>query len=75
MMGIDGPEVVAAKRHLLQMRPVFPLNNPGILSIPIGFLAAILGSLWKPEPDAERKFAELQVRAQTGLGAEGATAH
>jgi cation/acetate symporter len=75
MMGIDGPEVAAAKRHLLQMRPVFPLNNPGILSIPLGFLAAILGSLWKPEPEAERKFAELQVRAQTGLGAEGATAH
>lgn len=75
MMGIDGPEVIAAKRHLIQMNPIFPLTNPGILSIPIGFLAAFLGSLWKPEPEAEAKFEELQVRAQTGLGAEGAVAH
>jgi cation/acetate symporter len=75
MMGIDGPEIAAAKRHLIQMKPFFPLNNPGILSIPLGFLAAFLGSLWRPEPEAERKFSELQVRAQTGLGAEGAVAH
>ncbi len=75
IMGIDGPEVLASKRHLIQMNAIFPLNNPGILSIPIGFLAAILGSLLRPEPEAEAKFEELQVRAQTGLGAEKATAH
>jgi cation/acetate symporter len=75
MMGIDGPEVLAAKRHLIQMQPIFPLNNPGILSIPIGFLAAILGSLLRPEPNAEAKFTELQVRAHTGLGAEKAVSH
>jgi cation/acetate symporter len=75
IMGIDGPEVLAAKRHLIQMAPIFPLENPGILSIPIGFLAAILGSLLRREPEAEAKFEELQVRAQTGLGAEKATAH
>lgn len=75
IMGIDGPEVIQAKRHLIQMKPLFPLNNPGILSIPIGFIAAIVGSLLRPEPAAEEKFEELQVRAQTGLGAEKATAH
>jgi cation/acetate symporter len=75
IMGIDPPELAAAKRHLVQMKPLFPLENPGILSIPIGFLAAILGSLLRPEPEAEAKFEELQVRAQTGLGAEKATAH
>jgi len=75
IMGIDAPDVVAAKRHLIQMKPLFPLNNPGILSIPIGFLAAIIGSLLRPEPEAEAKFEELQVRAQTGLGAEKAVAH
>jgi cation/acetate symporter len=56
-------------------QPIFPLENPGILSIPLGFVAAIIGSLLKPEPDAEAKFAELRVRAHTGLGAEKATAH
>jgi cation/acetate symporter len=57
------------------MQPIFPLNNPGILSIPIGFLAAIVGSLLRPEPNAEAMFTELQVRAHTGLGAEKATSH
>jgi len=75
LMGIDPPEVVGAKRHLIQMNAIFPLTNPGILSIPIGFLAAILGSLLRPEPEAEAKFEELQVRAQTGLGAETASSH
>lgn len=55
--------------------PIFPLENPGILSIPLGFIAAIVGSLLKPEAEAEAKFAELRVRAHTGLGAEKATAH
>jgi cation/acetate symporter len=75
IMGVDGPEVVAAKRHLIQSPALFPLTNPGILSIPLGFLAAIIGSLLKPEPEAEAKFVELKVRAHTGLGAEKATAH
>ena len=75
IMGIDGAEVVGAKRRLIQMNAIFPLTNPGILSIPLGFLAAIIGSLMRPEPEAERKFAELKVRAHTGLGAEKATSH
>jgi cation/acetate symporter len=54
----------------------FPLSNPGIVSIPIGFIAAWLGTLLTPrDPEAEAKFAELTVRAHTGLGSEKATAH
>jgi len=49
---------------------VFPLNNPGILSIPLGFLGAYLGTILSREPSAEAKFTELEVRANTGLGAE-----
>jgi cation/acetate symporter len=75
IMGIDGAQVAASKRHLIQANAIFPLTNPGILSIPLGFLAAIIGSLLRPEPEAERKFIELKVRAHTGLGAEKATAH
>ncbi|MDP9098721.1 MAG: cation acetate symporter [Verrucomicrobiota bacterium] len=52
---------------------IFPLENPGILSIPLGFLGAILGTLLGREPRAEGRFAELSVRANTGLGAEKAT--
>jgi len=54
---------------------VFPLENPGIVSIPLGFLGAALGALTGREPEAEEKFTELTVRANTGLGAEKAVAH
>jgi cation/acetate symporter len=55
---------------------IFPLENPGIVSIPLGFLAAWLGAiLTARDPEAEAKFAELKVRAHTGLGSEKATAH
>jgi cation/acetate symporter len=51
---------------------LFPLENPGLVSIPLGFLGAFLGALWRREPAAESRFAELVVRANTGLGAEKA---
>jgi len=75
IMTIDPPTVVGAARHLIQAKPLFPLENPGILSIPLGFLGAIIGTLLAREPAAEAKFAELTVRANTGLGAEKATPH
>jgi len=54
--------------------PAFPLQNVGIVSIPIGFALAIigtyLGELVKADKLAEVKFHEIDVRAQTGLGAE-----
>jgi len=54
---------------------LFPLENPGIVSIPLGFLGAVVGTLVTREPAAEKKFAELVVRANTGLGAEKAVEH
>lgn len=68
-MGVDG-------KHLINHAPLFPLENPGILSIPIGFAGAFLGTLLGGrEATAEAKFTELEVRANTGLGAEKAHAH
>jgi len=54
---------------------LFPLKNPGLVSIPLGFIAAWLGSVTSTEPDAAAKYLELSVRANTGLGAEKATDH
>ncbi|MDQ3647468.1 MAG: cation acetate symporter [Actinomycetota bacterium] len=49
----------------------YDLDNPGIISIPLGFLGCCLGSiLSKEESRAERHYEELYVRAETGLGAE-----
>src|SRR5580692_10186072 len=76
IMAVDAPTVAPAARHIIQHAPIFPLENPGILSIPLGFLGAIVGTLSsKRDPAGEEKFAELQVRANTGLGAEKAVAH
>ena len=55
--------------------PLFPLKNPAIISIPMGFLGAIIGSLFARERTAEALYPELVVRANTGLGAERATEH
>ncbi len=54
---------------------LYPLKNPALLSIPLGFIAAIIGTLSTREPTAEAQFAEFQVRANTGLGSEKASAH
>jgi cation/acetate symporter len=53
----------------------FPLENPGIVSIPLGFFLGWLGSVTSKEPDAEERYTELEVRALTGAGAESAVQH
>ncbi|MCW2682870.1 MAG: sodium solute transporter superfamily [Blastococcus sp.] len=53
----------------------FPLNNPGLVSIPLSFFLGWLGSKLSKERPDELKSAELEVRAFTGIGAEKAVAH
>ncbi|MCG3161272.1 MAG: Cation/acetate symporter ActP [Acidobacteria bacterium] len=60
---------------IMKTAAIFPLENPGIVSIPLGFLGAVIATLTGREPEAEEKFTELNVRANTGLGAEKASAH
>jgi len=67
--------MVPGGKGLIDAEPWFPLKNPGIVSIPLGFLAAWLGTILSNDRTSEAKFAELTVRANTGLGAEKATAH
>ena len=52
----------------------FPLDNPGLVSIPIGFLCGFLGTVLSKEYN-QAKFAELEVRSLTGVGMEKATSH
>jgi cation/acetate symporter len=52
----------------------YDLNNPGLISIPLGFVGCILGTLLSTERETERSFHELYVRSETGLGAERAVA-
>lgn len=47
----------------------FPLENPGIVSIPVGFLLGVVGTLLSKEAPDAAKYAELEVRSLTGTGA------
>ncbi len=53
----------------------FPLENPGIISIPLGFFFGWLGTVTSRDAGAEAAYDELEVRALTGAGAEGAVIH
>ncbi|MDQ3663965.1 MAG: cation acetate symporter [Actinomycetota bacterium] len=53
----------------------FPLSNPGIISIPLGFLMGWLGTVTSRERTSEERYPELEVRALTGAGAEKAVYH
>ncbi|MET9722718.1 solute symporter family protein [Streptomyces zaomyceticus] len=48
---------------------LFPLQNPGVVSIPLGFFAGWIGTVTSTEPPDEARHAETEVRALTGAGA------
>jgi cation/acetate symporter len=47
----------------------FPLENPAVVSVPLGFLAGWLGTVTSAELPDEAKHAETEVRSLTGAGA------
>jgi cation/acetate symporter len=53
----------------------FPFENPGLVSIPLGFLLGYLGTITASDREAVQEFDELEVRSLTGAGAEGAVSH
>ena len=53
----------------------FPLENPGIVSIPLGFFLGWLGTVTSRETASEERYTELEVRALTGAGSEKAISH
>ncbi len=63
---VSGSETAMFPKHDWQW---FPLSNPGIISIPIGFLCGWLGTVLSRRPADADKYAELEVRSLTGAGA------
>ncbi len=53
----------------------FPLSNPGIVSIPFGFLMGYIGTITSRDEMAESLYNELEVRSLTGAGSEKAVVH
>lgn len=72
---VTGEQITASLLPLGVDFAWFPLENPGIVSIPLGFLFGWLGSVTSREPEAEDRFTELEVRGLTGAGAEAASQH
>lgn len=48
-------------------KPLFELKNPGLFSIPLGFLGVILGSLLMRDRRAEARWNEIYARQNTGM--------
>lgn len=55
-----------AGKAILVGEALFPLSNPGIVSIPLGFLAAWLGTYFSKTKD-DAKYDEIVVKANTGM--------
>jgi cation/acetate symporter len=45
---------------------IFPLKNPGLVTIPLGFIVGILVSLAKKDRGAEQKFSEVETLTHLG---------
>ncbi|SMX76697.1 MULTISPECIES: cation acetate symporter [unclassified Brevibacterium] len=54
---------------------LFPLSNPGIISIPLGFILGWIASITDKTVENPELAAEMSVRAHTGFGAEEAVEH
>lgn len=55
--------------------PLVSLRNPGLISIPAGFLLVIVFSLLFRDPRSQTMWAEMSVRQHTGIGIANAEAH
>jgi cation/acetate symporter len=45
---------------------IFPLRNPGLISIPLAFVVAVVVSRLWPNPEEERRFLELEYKLHVG---------
>ncbi|MCE9515615.1 MAG: cation acetate symporter [Mycobacterium sp.] len=74
---VFSPAVSGAKTSMLPSSDFawFPLSNPGIVSIPLGFVLGIIGTLTSRDSGDPALNAEMEVRSLTGVGAEKATHH
>jgi cation/acetate symporter len=56
-------------------KPLISLKNPGLISVPFGFLMVLIFSLMTRDKRSEEMWEELYVRQNTGINAEKATVH
>lgn len=62
-----GPYIMNPEGGWISREPLFPLYNPGIIAVPVGFLGAVLGTVLSRKPSDEKQFKRVFIRAQTGI--------
>jgi len=74
---VFSPVVSGAKTSMIPGAnfALFPLSNPGIVSIPLAFFLGWLGTTLDKKQEDPAKQAEMEVRSLTGIGAEKAVEH
>ncbi len=63
---ILGPQIMDPTHGWIRREAILPLNNPGIIAIPIGFLAAIIGTLFG-QKQSEEQYAKFYLKAETNV--------
>src|SRR5690625_5107270 len=61
-----GPHIMNPLNGWIQKEPIINLFNPGIISIPLGFISAIIGSLLTKD-NAKFDYDAFYLKAQTGI--------
>jgi cation/acetate symporter len=64
---VTGPHIMHPEHGWIAMEPLFPLLNPGVIAVPVGFAGAFLGTVLSRRPVDEERFFRVLVRAQTGM--------
>jgi cation/acetate symporter len=67
LLVVIGPSVMDPASGLVDKETIFPLRNPGIVSIPLSFLAAYIGSILSSSTVDELTYQAVVVQAQTGI--------
>ncbi len=71
------PAVSGSKTSMISSMDfaIFPLSNPGIVSIPLAFLLGIIGTYLGKKDEFPERRVEMEVRSLTGVGVEKTISH
>lgn len=64
------PNVMDPVNGWIHLKAIFPLNNPGIVSIPLGFLGAYFGTIFSKEKGNPALYEKVVYQAHTGIRPE-----
>jgi cation/acetate symporter len=67
LLVIVSPNVMDPVHGIIRAEAIFPLTNPGILSIPLGFLGAYAGTVLSPANSDWHRYEQVLLQAHTGF--------